>query len=214
MTTSKRIRILLAYDGSDLALDAVRYITGTFSRHRSEIVIFYVETKIPKAFWHMEQGLDFRFRTPEIRASMAQRQKAVTVRMETAKEILLKAGFPSKSVRAKIHIKNQGIAPDIIEEARQGYDALVMGRKGQSRLKDLVSEPLPVKLVGKIVNIPLIVVGKAQHSQNVLIAFDGTREIFRAVESMSRLMDASGKRLLLCHCSSEHQETEDRKSVV
>ena len=160
----------------------------------------------------MEQGLDFRFRAPEIRASMAQHQKTVTVRMEAAKEILLTAGFPSKRIFTKVHIKNIGVAADIVEEARQGYDALVMGRKGQNRIKDLLSAPLPVKLVGKITSIPLIVVGKTRAPQNVLIAFDGTREISRAVESMAQLMDAQGKQLLLCHCSNELQETDIKVS--
>lgn len=205
MDMPERLKILLAYDGSDLALDAVRYIGSLFPKHRAEVVIFYVETKIPRAFWHMEQGLDFRFRTPEIRAAMARRKKVVNTAIESARNILLKAGFPSKNVYTKVHIKSRGVAEDIIEETRQGYDALVMGRKGQSRIKDFVSEPLPVKLTGKITTIPLIVVGRTKDPRNILVAFDGTREITRAVESMSRLIETQGTRLLLCHCRGETQ---------
>lgn len=202
MTDLKKTKILLAYDGSGLALDAVQYIGEVFPSDRTKVVIFYVETKIPRSFWRMEKELDFRFKTPEIRASIATRKKAVNLAMETAEKRLLDMGFPSHSIHAKVHIKNQGIVQDIVEESHQGYDALVIGRKGHSRIKDFLVDSLPVKLLGKIRNIPLIVVGKKPCHKNILVAFDGTRAIMKAVKSMSSLINTKGCKLLLCH--SQH----------
>jgi len=202
MTAQKKIRILLAYDGSGLALDAVHYIGEVFPRERTQVVIFYVETKIPRSFWRMEKELDFRFKTPEIRASIATRKKAVNLAMEKAEKRLIKAGFPLESIHTMVHIKNQGVVQDIIEESHQGYDALVIGRKGHSRIKDFIVDSLPVKLLGKITNIPLIVVGTKPSHKNILVAFDGTREILKAIKSMSALINTKGCKLLLCH--SQH----------
>jgi len=199
MTELKKIKILLAYDGSNFALDAVQYIGAVFPSDRTEVVIFYVETKIPISFWHMEKELDFRFHTPEIRASMATRKKTVNLAMEKAQKLLTDSGFPLNSVHTVVYRKNQGIVQDIIEESHQGYDALIIGRKGHSRLKDFFIDGLPIRLLGKIKNIPLIVVGRKPSHKNILVAFDGTREIMKAVKHMSSLINTSGCKLLLCH---------------
>ena len=199
MTEPGKIKILLAYDGSELALDSVRYIGEAFPQDRTKVVIFYVETKIPRSFWRMESELDFRFQSPQIRASMAERKKKINLAMEKAAQILLDAGMPSDSIHTRVHIKNQSIVQDIVEESHQGYDALVIGRRGHSRIKDFIVDALPIKLLGKIKNIPLIVVGKKPAHKNILVAFDGTREIIKAVKSMSSLISTSGCKLLLCH---------------
>ncbi len=204
MTESGSIKILLAYDGSDLALDSVRYIGEVFPPDRTEVVIFYVETKIPRSFWRMESELDFRFQSPQIRATMAERKKKVNLAMKNAEQTLLDFGLPSHAIQSMVHIKNQSIVQDIIEESHQGYDALVIGRKGHSRIKDFFLDTLPMKLLGKIKNIPLIVVGKNPHHKKILVAFDGTREIIKAVRALSNMIKTSGCKLLLCH--SQHHK--------
>ncbi len=216
MTESGSIKILLAYDGSELALDSVRYIGEAFPSDRTEVVIFYVETKIPRSFWRMEKELDFRFQSPQIRAAMAERKKKVNLAMEKAKQVLLDSGMPSNAIHIRIHIKNQSIVRDIIEESHQGYDALVIGRKGHSRIKDFLMDTLPMKLLGKVKHIPLIVVGKNPNYKKILIAFDGTREIIKAVKALSSLIKTSGCKLKLCH-SQHHkglfEKTENKRSV-
>ncbi len=197
----KKSKILLAYDGSELSLDAARYAGLVFSPKVTEIVVFYVESKIPRSFWEMEKDMDFRFNTPEIRASMTERCKLVKNCMEKAKDILLSAGFPLESITIKIHTKDQGIVRDIVEESRQGYDAVVVGRKGYSKLKDILFGSVPMKLLGKINSIPLIIVGGIPTNRNVLIAFDGNREVLEAVRRMSRLITNRGYNILLCHAS-------------
>lgn len=194
-----KFRVLLAYDGSELAIDAARYVGMVFPPEKTEVVVFYVEKKIPRSFWEMEKDLDFRFKTPEIRASMTERYRLIKECVQKAREILEGRGFPPESIVTKIHTKEQGVVRDIIQESRLGYDALVVGRKGFSRLKDLLVGSVPMKLLGKIKSIPLIVVGGIPRQKNVLIAFDGTREVIEAVRKMSRLINTQGYQLLLCH---------------
>ncbi|NDY74042.1 universal stress protein [Desulfobacter hydrogenophilus] len=151
----------------------------------------------------MRKNLDYCFRTSEIRASMAQRKKNINMGMEKAKNLLLDLGFPANAIQTRVHIKKQGIARDIVEESQLGYDALVMGRKGQSAVKDFFVNSLPVRLLGKIRNIPLIVVGKKPAHKNILIAFDGTRAITKAVKSLSSMINIQDCKLLLCY--SQHR---------
>lgn len=195
----RKFRILLAYDGSKLALDAARYVGMVFHPDKTEVVVFYVESKIPRSFWEMEKDLDFRFKTPEIRASMTERYRLVKECVDNARGILEGYGFAPESIITKIHTKEQGVVRDIVQESRQGYDAVVVGQKGFSRLKDLLLGSVPMKLLGKIKSIPLIVVGGIPKQKNVLIAFDGTREVVEAVRTMSRLINGQGCKLLLCY---------------
>lgn len=203
MTEPRKIKLLLAYDNSHFAVNSVQYIGEVFPKDRTEVVIFYVETKIPRSFWHMRKNLDFCFQAHEIRASMAQRTKDINVGMEKAKNLLLDLGFPDSAIQTRVHIKKHGIARDIVEESRHGYDAIVMGRKGQSAVKDFFINSLPVRLLGKIKNIPLIVVGKKPDQKKILIAFDGTRAITKAVKSLGSMIKTQDCKLLLCY--SQHR---------
>nr|NIR15706.1 universal stress protein [Desulfobacterales bacterium] len=54
MSKYKR-KILLAVDGSDQALDAVRYVSQLFPPNRVEAVLFHVMSKIPESFWDIEK---------------------------------------------------------------------------------------------------------------------------------------------------------------
>jgi len=195
----KNYKILLACDGSDLALDAVKYIGETFPPGRTQVVLFYVETKIPRSFWSMEKQMDFRYQPSHIRASMAYQLKHINEFMEQARKMLLDAGFSEASVIKKIHAKKQGVVRDIVSESLQEYDAVVLGRKGHSRMKDVLFGSVPERLLGKIRNIPLIIVGGVPVHKNILVAFDGTRVIRRAIKCIGSMIEDPGAKFLLCH---------------
>ena len=48
----------------------------------------------------------------------------------------MEAGFEEKNIAIKVENRKKGIARDIINEAHSGYDAVVLGRKGHSRVKE------------------------------------------------------------------------------
>ena len=61
--------------------------------------------------------------------------------MDEAKKILLKAGFSEDDIECKIQKVSSGIAKDIIDEAKNGgYDLVILGKKGQSGLKEFFLE--------------------------------------------------------------------------
>src|SRR6056297_2149016 len=203
MIEPRKIKLLLAYDNSHFAVNSIDYIGNVFPKDRTEVFIFYVETKIPRSFWSMKNDLDYCFRTSEIRACMAERKKNINMGMEKAKKLLLDLGFPANAIQTRVHIKKQSVLKDIVAESQHGYDALVMGRKGQSAVKDFFLNSLPVRMLGKIKNIPLIVVGKKPDHKKILIAFDGTRAITKAVKSLSSMIKTQDCKLLLCY--SQHR---------
>ncbi len=214
----KKAKVLVCYDGSYLSLDAVTYVGDAFPVETTEVVLFYVDSKIPGDFWNLEKEMPFQFSSPEIRASLAVKCKEIRECMQKAQKILLDAGFPEHAVIKKIHTKQQGIVQDIVEESRQGYDALVVGRKGYSRIKDILMGTVPVKLLDKIKNIPLIVVGGLPEHKNILVACDGTRQVMKAVKHMSMLINTRDSEFLLCHVrkpsGNQNQLIEEKNSSL
>lgn len=193
------LRILLAFDGSDLALEAVKYVAALMPAAQSQVVLFYVETKISDSFWQFERDMDFRFKADSIRACITEQHKRINAAMEKAQRILLEAGFAEDAIIKKIQAKNLGIVSDIVREAQDGYDAIVMGRTGESKIKDRLLGSVPTKLLKKVQGLPMIIVGNTLRLNRILVAFDGSKEVMRAVKSMSGLIGASDCKVSLCH---------------
>lgn len=211
------LKVLVAFDGSDLALEAVKYVSTMLPSQSTEIVLFHVETKISNSFWKVEHDMDFRFKSDNLRACIAQQHKRINSSMEKAHQILIEAGFDPDSIKKKIQAKNLGIVNDIFRESHEGYHAVVLGRKGDSKIKDMLVGSVPNKLLKKIQGIPMIIVGGALKQDRILVSFDGSKEVMRAVKSMSALIGASDCKISFCHVSrgfpTPPQRDEERKKI-
>jgi nucleotide-binding universal stress UspA family protein len=102
-------------------------------------------------------------------------------------------------VTVKIHKREKGIARDIVREAKRGYCCVIVGRKGMSKLKDLVLGSVATKLVEKLSLIPLVVVGKQPKQGAVLLAMDGSEGAMRAVDHVGALLGRSDFEVTLLH---------------
>jgi len=193
------LRILIAFDGSDLALEAVKYVANLMPAKHTQVVLFHIETRMTSSFWQVEHDMDFRFSGGNIRACIAAQHKRINAAMEKAQSILTEAGFDAESISKKIQAKNLGIVNDIFRESHEGYHAVVLGRKGESKIKDMLLGSVPNKLLKKIQGIPMIIVGGAVGQNRVLVSFDGSKEVMRAVRSMSALIGASDCKIAFYH---------------
>ena len=182
MTDQAQKKILLAVDGSDNALETVRYVSKISRFHKMEAVLFSVFSKVPDCYWDLENQPLFSKKIAGVKAWELQNEKKIKEYMEKAKQILLDAGFNKEDVIVKIHEREKGIARDIIKEAKKGYDAVVAGREGMSKLKDIIIGSVASKLLEKCDFIPLFVVGKTQRQGKVLMGYDGSDGALKAVD--------------------------------
>ena len=182
-----------------MAQNAVKYVAEYFPERQTEVVLLFIQTEVPESFRNMERQMDFRYKSSDILACVTSQHRKLNECMGTAHKILMDAGFQESNITKKIQIKKLGIVRDIIKETQSGYDALVVGRTGESRLKDILVGSTPSKLLGKIKGIPLIVVGGEPVKKKVLVAFDGSKEVMRGVQHFSYLMGASNCKISLCH---------------
>ncbi|MFX0199506.1 MAG: universal stress protein [Candidatus Hodarchaeota archaeon] len=194
-----RKKILLAVDGSDGALEAVKYVSKIRPFQKMEVLLFNVFTKIHDCYWDLEWQPQFDRALNQLKDWEVQREKTLEEYMEKSKEILFGAGFPQNAVTVKIHERKTGMARDIISEAQRGYSAVVVGRKGMGNLKDLVLGSVATKLLEKLTFVSLMVVGKTPQPGKVLLALDGSGGAMRAVDYVGAMVGGSDFEVQLVH---------------
>ena len=200
MPKNRNDRILLALDGSDRAFETVKYVSKIIPFQKMKVVLFTVYDKIPESYWDLERQPLFGPRAHSIRAWEIGREKTLSEYMHRAKEHLLASGFSEEAVTVRIHEREKGIARDIIKEAEKGYAALVVGRRGMSKIKTLVLGSVATKLVESISFAPLLMVGRAVASGKILIGLDPSEGSMRAVDFVARtLSDCDFCKVKLVH---------------
>jgi nucleotide-binding universal stress UspA family protein len=193
MANQNQKKILLALDGSDRAFETVRYICHIPPFQKMRVVLFTVFSKIPDTYWDMERQPNLGKRIGDVRAWERQKQAAIKEYMKDARQKLMDGGFSRNAVTVKIQERKEGIAQDIIKEAKTGYDAVAIGRKGMSKLKELVLGSVATRLLEKLEFVPLFVVGRCQPPMKILLALDSS-------EASARTVDYVGATLSGCDC--------------
>jgi nucleotide-binding universal stress UspA family protein len=177
-----RNKILLAVDGSDQALEAVRYVSEVLPHQRTKVVLFHVKTEAPESFLDLEKTKEFGAKATAARAWMAGRESVMKKFLDKAQKMLVNAGFPSAAVTVNAQSKKKGIARDILRESLKDFGAVVVGRTGTSGVKDFVIGSVANKLIGKLHHLPVVVVEGRPSPKKILVAFDGSEGALMAVD--------------------------------
>ena len=192
-------KILLAVDGSEQSLTAVRYVAGIIPPEDTEVVLFYVGTEFPEIFWDMDRNPLYRTKMPSVMGWLADQQVGVGKFREVAIGALLHAGFPSDRVHMKTQTKQNDIAGDITQESYRDYSAVVVGRTGVGRIRDFIAGSVTTRLIRKIKHVPLVVVGGHPVSNKILVALDTSIESMRGVNSVGVLAGTRKRDVTLLH---------------
>jgi nucleotide-binding universal stress UspA family protein len=207
-----RKRILLAVDGSEQAFEAVRYVSRLLPPNRMEVVLFHVMTRVPESFWDMEKEPTLRQKPGDTGSWESQQKKEIQEFMEKARCLFLDQNIPEDAVSIKIQERKVGIARDIIHESQKDYDGVVVGRWGMSMLKDFLWGSIANKLIGRLINIPLCVVGGTSQIGKILMAIDASEGAMRALDYIGAMVDTSHWEVTLFHAIREFDTEELRRA--
>ena len=196
---NEKRRLLIAVDGSEQSFEAVRYASQVLPPGKLKVVLFHVRSKIPESFWDIEKDPSFRHRLAPVAAWAMQQAKAMEEFMERSRKLFVDQGVPREAVDVKIMDREVGIARDITREGQKDYDAVVVGRWGMSKIKDLVWGSIANKVVGHLVQSPLWVVGGSPQPGKYLVALDGSDEAMRAVDYVGTMLAGSECAVTLFH---------------
>ncbi|MBW1998549.1 MAG: universal stress protein [Deltaproteobacteria bacterium] len=152
-------KILVAMDDSENAMRAVQYLAASF-KPEHEVTLFSVipdtaavcDMNSPELtpFFVSQQGI---FCTMEDKE-----RELVKKAAEKARQILTAAGFDENKLTVKIENRKKSVARDIIEEAKSGYDTVVMGRRGLSSIEEMFLGSISQKVLHASKGLTVILV--------------------------------------------------------
>ena len=117
MENKKQKKLLLAVDGSDYALNAIKYISTLTPFHKMKVVLFNVFSPVPESYLDLEKDPQFTRAARGVLAWEMQRKKEIQEYMRQARQTLMRSGFSPDAVSVKIQDRKKGIARDILQEA-------------------------------------------------------------------------------------------------
>jgi len=198
MNTYQR-RILLVVDGSYQAYETVNYISGVLPPTGTEIVLLHVTSKVPEAFWDLEKDPVWQQKVQTVRGWETQQEKKIGEFMKRAHDVFMEAGFPDAAVKINVRERKEGIARDIGTESHLGYDAVILGRRGLSTIQDLSLGGIASKVVLKVNDLAVWLVGGRPNPDKIIIGMDSSAGAMLAVDHVARIAGGLNKKVLLLH---------------
>lgn len=198
MANLKR-RILLLVDGSNQSLDMVSYISRAFILWQTEIILFNVLDPVPDSFWDWEKdplGPQYLTFMKEWETKQHTRMLAF---MEKARQVLITAGAEESSIKIKIQRRQVGTARDILVEAKNGYDAVALGRRGLGGIPDPALGNVAGKMLSSLTATPLCIVGGRPNLGRILIGLDSSAGALRAAAFVGKHLSVSDPAVTLAH---------------
>ena len=153
-------RILIALDGSEISSKVVAFSTKLFSP-AALITLFSV---VPNVDLLCELGPRFvkgfaEAQYPDYcQVIQAEKRRLLEETLKTGKQLFLASGFKAEWLSTKIEIMTYDVALTIIEEARRGYDLIVLGRRGHSGLKKFLLGSVSQKVLQAAKDISVLIV--------------------------------------------------------
>lgn len=153
-------KILIALDGSEISSKVVEFTAKTVSKS-SVITLFSV---IPNVDLLCE--LDPPFINGFVpnqyqdycKSIQDVKRRLLEETIAAGRQVFFGAGFKAESILTKIEIMKNDVALTIIEEARTGYDLVVLGRRGHSGLKKFLFGSVSQKVLHAVEDISVLIV--------------------------------------------------------
>ncbi len=192
-------KVLVAVDGSDSSMEAVRYVSRFHDPRKTAVTLIHILSALP------EPVADYRslpsYDGPPIETDAWQSKMTERIRdfMAKAENVLIGAGYDKSAVTIEIKLRENGVAKDVIVESQRGYDAVFMGRRGLNDPTDIIVGATAYRMVNGMAHLPVVVVGDKPDPAHVLIGFDGSENAARAVDCACTLMPRPGRKVVLCH---------------
>jgi len=178
-------QILLALDDSLHSKHAVQYAARMAAKVVDlKFTLLSVQPTV-SLFLADEAKKDARARAALEKMKAKNAEKALTV-LEGYKTLLTDRGIDASRIEVKTRTKKLGLARDILEVAEDGrYDAIVVGRRGVSKLQEMFSGSVTTNLLEHSRVIPVWVVDGVVENDRIMVAVDGSESALRAVDHLS-----------------------------
>ncbi|MCE5333132.1 MAG: universal stress protein [Desulfobacteraceae bacterium] len=206
MATVKK-RILLLVDGSSQSSEMVAYISKIYVLWQTEIVLFNVLDSVPESFWDWEKDPLGPQYVSSLKDWENRKEAKILDFIESTRQVLINAGALEKLIRVKVQKRQTGIARDVIAEAKSGYDAVALGRRGLGAVAEPALGGVASKLLGTLTNIPLCIVSGQPKLGRILVGLDNSAGSQRAAVFVGKHLGASEPSITLAHVIRNPERT-------
>ncbi len=200
MTVSIQKKLLVPVDGSERTIQTVNYVRNFLPADANmRIVLFHVFSGPLEEYRELEEDSACLAVVNQLRKREPEDKRKLREYLEQAKRNLISGGFSEQSIEIKFQNIIKGVARDIIDEARNGYTAVVMRRRGMGALKNIILGSVAVKLLQALTFIPIIIVGQASPVNKILLAVDASPASMKAVEFVASMIGGYGYEVCVFH---------------
>jgi len=198
-------KLLVAVDGSRSSLRAMDYVASLCKGLIPGLVVtlLHVVKPIPPP---VMLGGEADYRSFQLAEAQERRhQEAGAEVLVQARQRIVAQGIGPEQVETKIDSRGLGLAKDILFEAEKGgYDAVVVGRRGLSKLEEIFLGSVTTKVVQHADRVPVWVVGGAVPGRRVLCAVDNSEGSLRAVDHLAFMLQSGpGGEVTLFHVGGD-----------
>ena len=151
--------ILVAVDDSENAVRAVKALANSFTTdHQITLFSVLTDTAAVCDLHSPELIPHFVSQKATFCALEDKKKELMQEAQHRAQALLVKAGFDENNITLKIDISKQGVARDILNEAKSGYSTIVLGRRGLSLIKEFFLGSVSQKVLSSAKDISIFLV--------------------------------------------------------
>ncbi len=181
-------KILVAVDGSVYSFNALRYISRLFTDlediHVDLLCVVPTGTMMQGREWMDELDIMCTI-GPQARGRLRKSKRF----MEEAVLQLGRRGIASSQLTTTVKLARSGAAADIMFAAKKGlYDALLIGRRGISKVEELFMGSVSSSITESCCDIPIWIVDGKVHSRRFLMPVDGTFHSLKAADHLGFIL--------------------------
>lgn len=193
-------KVAIAIDGSHASTDALSYAAMLYNRiPEMRFVLLLIQPSVSLYLVEEAERKAAARRTLE-KITKAHHQTALQT-LETLIKRMTAIGVAREHIESKTQPRITGVAEDLIALCQtNGYDALLVGRRGISRLQEWIAGSVTSNLVEHSRITPLWIVDGKVSTSSILIAVDGSQDALRALDHVCFMMsDAPELHLDMIH---------------
>lgn len=181
-------KLLVAVDGSVYSLNTLYYLSNLFEDLNE--VVFHILYFMPRSF--LPSGHELLGESDLMNAMSAEAKD----RYESAQRYVAKAvdhfvrlGVDKKRITSQLRLSRTSVAADIIRVAQKGlYDALIIGRRGLSKIEEFFMGSVSAVVIEKCRDVPIWIIDGHVDSRKFLVPVDGSPYTLRAVDHLSFIL--------------------------
>ena len=175
-------KIMLAVDGSKNSTQAIDYAVRMSSKIRSlHYSLFNIQPMI--SIYMQDEAKESLAARSELTKIQEKNEKKSQALLNDCKNKMVEKGIDQDRIDVFTYPRKLGVAKDIINYAQERrYDAIVIGRRGLSKIQEMIMGSVTAELLEHSRTIPLWVVDGTISSNKILIPVDNSEYSLRAVD--------------------------------